>query len=166
MSRRFNDRDSRQVAQRQLEGHWNFVRRLAREGLVHFCVWNKYHHPERKNEIRHGLIDGMEFLDFVRTHRAWFGCGAYDRRRNTFAIWLTQAGRSALRTRAERAEMMRGGLVEPGYEAMPLQFHRDLNEQRGIQRARRGLPTSYIRELMEKPEPMPVRRRRTSPRAA
>lgn len=166
MSRRFNDRFSRQVAQRQLEGHWNFVRRLAREGIVYFCVWNKYGQTEQKNEVRHGLIDGMEFLDFVREHQSWFGRGAYDRRRNAQPMWLTAAGRRALRSCADRPEIMRGGLVEPGYEAVPRDFHRDLNEQRCLQRDRRGLHTSYIRELTEKPEPAPTMKRRTKRRAA
>src|ERR1700685_206434 len=127
MERRLTDRDSRQIAQRTLEGHWDFVRRLARQGVVHFCVWNKYHHKEGRNEIRHGLIDGLEFFDFVRSHRPWFGRGAYDRRRNAFPMWLTPAGRIALKTRANRSEMVHGGLVEPGYCAVPLDFHRDLN---------------------------------------
>lgn len=166
MSRRLTDSFSRQTAQRTLEGHWNFVRRLAREGIVYFCVWNKYHHAEQKNEVRHGLIGGMEFLDFVRQHRAWFGQGAYDRRLNARPMWLTAAGWRALRSCADRPEIMRGGLVEPGYEAAPRDFHRDLNEQRFLQRDRRGLRTSYIRELIEKPEPMSVRKRRTKRRTA
>lgn len=141
--------------------HWDFVRRLARQGVVHFCVWNKYHHKEQRNEARHGLIDGLEVLDFVRQHRPWFGRGAYDRKRNTFAMWLTARGRIALRSRTDRAEMVFGGLVDPGYQVMPMDFHRDLNEQRGFVRDRAGLSrAAYIRPLTEKIEYAPPSRKR------
>lgn len=168
MRRRLTDRFSRQVAQRVLEGHWNFVRRLAREGIVHFCVWNKFHHKERRNEERHGLIDGMEVMEFVREHRAWFGYGAYDRSRNTFPIWLTAAGRAALRTKADRPQLILGGLVDPGFQVMPREFHRDVNEQRNHLRKRRGLSrATYLRPLTEKIErvvaPAGKRRRPASP---
>lgn len=151
--RRLTDADSRQVARRTLDMHWDFVRRLARQGIIHFCVWNKYHHKEQRNEARHGLIDGLEVLGFVRQHRSWFGSGAYDLKRNTRPMWLTARGRRALRRQADRPEMIFGGLVEPGYKAMPLDFHRDLNEQRSRVRCSRGLlPATYIRPLTEKIE--------------
>lgn len=153
MTKRLTDKLDREAARRTLDGHWDFVRRLAREGIVHFCVWNKYHHKEQRNEARHGLIDGLEVLEFVRQHRPWFGSGAYDLKRNTRPMWLTARGRRALRRQAGRPEMVYGGLVEPGYKAMPLDFHRDLNEQRSHVRWLRGLSrATYIRPLRDRTE--------------
>lgn len=162
MRKRLSDIGARQVARRVLDGHWNFVRRLAREGVVHVCIWNKYHHKTRRNEQRHGLIDGLELMEFVRQNRAWFGMGAYDRGRNTFPMWLTDRGRKALRTRADRPQLVLGGLIEPGFQVMPIDFHRDLNEQRARLRRRNGLgEPAHIRPLRLLPEPVmqPNRRR-------
>ncbi len=158
--RKLTDTFSRRVARRVLDGHWNFIRRLARQGIVHVCLWNKYGHKEGRNEDRHGLIDGMELMEFVRQHRSWFGYGAHDRRRKTFPMWLTASGRHALRTRADRPQLVLGGLVEPGYQVMPIDFHRDLNEQRSRVRARAGLSrASYIRPITVKVEWAPIKRR-------
>jgi hypothetical protein len=163
--RRLTETVSRQIARRTLDGHWNFMRRLARQGVVHVCIWNKYGHKEQRNEYRHGLIDGLELMDFVRQHRPWFGYGAFDRSRNTFPMWLTPRGRSALRTCADRPQMILGGLVEPGYQVMPIDFHRRLNEQRSRVRIRAGLSrASYIRPLTQKIEEAPSNSRRTAKR--
>jgi hypothetical protein len=166
MRRKLTGTFARQVARRKLDGHWNFVRRLDHEGVVHVCLWNKYHHKEARNEKRFCLMSGMDLMEFVRQHRSWFGYGAYDRARNTFPIWLTPAGRDALRTKADRPQLLLGGLVEPGYEVIPSDFHRDLNEQRARQRELAGLSRpSYIRELLLKPEIEQKPRRKSSKRA-
>jgi hypothetical protein len=161
--RRITSLLSRQIARRVLDGHWDFVRRLARQGVIHVCLWNKYRHKEGRNEDRHGLIDGLELMEFVRQHRAWFGYGAYDRQRNTFPMWLTERGRRAVSTHADRPQIVLGGLVEPGYQVMPIDFHRDLNEQRHRSRVRVGLSRpSRIYPLIERAKvpAKPVRRRR------
>jgi hypothetical protein len=109
----------------------------------------------------------MELMTFVREHRSWFGWGAYDRSRNSFPMWLTPAGRSALRSHPDRLQMVYGGLVEPGFKVMPIDFHRDLNEQRSRIRGRAGLSRPrHIRPLAEKIEYVPPPKRRRSRRAA
>lgn len=148
--RRLNTALSRQIARRTRDWHWDFMHRLARQGIVHVCLWNKYRHKERRTELRCGLIDGMELMAWVRAHRRWFRYGPHDRQRNAFPMWLTPAGKLAARQRAhahDRAPVL-GGLVDPGYQAEPREFHRDLNEQRERMRERCGLsqPT-FIRPL-------------------
>lgn len=160
----------RQCARRERESNWAFMARLAR-APVHVCLWNKYHKTERRNEMMLSLFGGMDLMAFVRSHRPWFGQGAYNEDRTTFAFWLTPVGRAALRRRDPKHDnaVVNGGLVEPGYQVMPARdFHRDLNEQRALVRDRRGLsPPAFIRPLAEKEKPTslwrkPKRTRKTA----
>lgn len=153
---------ARQCARRDRESNWAFMARLAR-APVHVCLWNKYHKKERGNEMMLSLMGGMDLMSFVRSHRTWFGSGAYDPDRTTFPFWLTPAGRSALRRRdpAHDSAVVNGGLVDPGYQVMPARnFHRSLNEQRALVREGRGLSKpAFIGPLVERLEPTPLKRR-------
>lgn len=163
--RKLNSPFERQVARRGREMDWAFMERLAR-APVHVCLWNKYHKKERGNETMLCLMGGVYFMTWVREHRSWFGHGAYNPDRTTFLFWLTPAGRAAVRRRDPKHNnaVVNGGLVEPGYQVMPVRdFHRALNEQRNRIRQRHGLsPCAFIRPLTEKSEPeiRPKRRRR------
>ena len=53
-------------------------------------------------------------------HPDWFVVGAWDDARYAQPVHLTEAGRLALTQRARYdLEPVRGGLVEPGWEAIP-----------------------------------------------
>lgn len=162
--RRLNDRFSRQIARRTRDGQWDLMRRLARQGIVHICTWNKKRRPEGRNEIRYCLMGWFEDAAFIRAHRNWFGRGPWDDARDTFPMWLTPAGRAALKGLPDDRKPVFGGLVEPGYQCIPLDFHRDLNEQRARNREVAGLSRpSYIRERILKAEPIaPFRKRGNS----
>lgn len=153
----------RQVARRGREMDWNFMGRLAR-APIHVCLWNKYHKKERGNELMLCLISGVNFMSWVREHRTWFRMGPYNQERTTFMVWLTPVGRIAVKRRDKRHDnaVVNGGLVEPGYQVMPiLDFHRDLNEQRSRIRKARGLSGAMdIGPLIEKVEVVPTKKRR------
>jgi hypothetical protein len=163
--RRLNDKLSRQIARRVRDGHWEFMAKLARFGVVHVCTWNKARRKEGRNEMRCGLLDWFEYAAFIRAHRAWFGQGPWDTRRDTFPMWLTPAGRQALATRPDDSNPVFGGLVEPGYQCIPLDFHRSLHEQRTVLRERRGLSRpAYIPDeprVSVEPIVRPKRRRKS-----
>jgi hypothetical protein len=111
----------REMARRIRDWHWEVMERLAREGVVNVCLWNKYHQDERPDEMRMCLISGGELMEWVRAHRSWFRVGRkHNDERHTFPLSLTKAGRDALRHR-ERYDMepVLGGLVEPGWSATP-----------------------------------------------
>lgn len=160
--RKLTSARERHAARHERESNWAFMAKLAK-APVHVCLWNKYHKTERRNEMMLSLMGGMDLMRFVRSHRAWFQHGAYNKDRTTFSYWLTAAGRAALRRRDPKHDnaVVDGGLVEPGYQVMPARdFHRDLNEQRDLVRQRAGLsmPT-FIRPLVEKIEIIPIQRR-------
>lgn len=165
--RKLNDKFDRQGARRTRDWHWNFMARLARRGIVHVNLWNKYNQKEWRNELRLCLISGLELMDWISSHRSWFGWGPHRHDRHTFPCWLTAKGRRALRARSrshDRAPVL-GGLVEPGYQAQPLDFHRNLREQIACRREALGLsrPDYIHHPPLVKPELVeqaPKRRRR------
>lgn len=119
--KKLTDRDSRKMAREMRDGHWAFMERLEKEGTVHVCVWNKYDQEELSHELRLSLISGMELMEWFRAHQDWFEIGEQDRERWTNPINLTEAGLKAL-TEKEKYDMepAYGGLVEPGFQCIPL----------------------------------------------
>lgn len=111
----------RQIARNIRNSQWRMMERIAEHGTLWFCVWNKYRKPEAEDEMRCGLIDGLEKLEWVRAHPDWFMEGEWSEARYAFPIRLTDAGRTAL-TERELYDMepVQGGLVEPGWIAVPL----------------------------------------------
>ncbi len=129
-----SDRD-RENARRMRDRQWELMERvaaLAPEPLW-ICWWNKnrHHGPSpsaqysdgsgyREDLLICGLIDGIELLEWMRSHNDWWVIGAWSDERYAAPVTLTDAGRVALANR-ERYDMepVTGGLVEPGWEAIP-----------------------------------------------
>lgn len=110
----------REMAREARDFHWSFMERLDRQGTVHVCPWNKYRHEERPDELRLSLIDGEELIAWLRAHPEWFQIGPQNTERWTNPISLTEAGRQALKDRDKYdMEPVFGGLVEPGWQAIP-----------------------------------------------
>jgi hypothetical protein len=108
---------ARKVRDRQ----WRLMDLAAEFGTAWFCVWNKARKPELADEMRHGLIDGMEVMGwFTRDHPDWFIVGKWDDARYALPIQLTEAGRAAMADRSKYDdEPVFGGLVDPGWKAFP-----------------------------------------------
>lgn len=171
--------DQRRVARRVRDDHWMFMERLARYGVVHVCPWAKNRSSKAgPNEAIEGLLGWNEFASWLwGEHRPWFGRGTWDERRQTWAYWLTAAGRSALRRRSPRDDALPvyGGLVEPGWSARPRSFYRDLHEQRlaVLTKARGYRPTRICHGERVVPREVPLtewprkrkRKTKTAPRA-
>ena len=120
-AKQLTDRDSRQRARSIRDSQWAFMERLVRETTVNVNVWNKYGQEERPDELRLDLISGQELCDWLRTHANWFQIGPQNYERWTNPVSLTDAGRAALVERAKYdMEPVTGGLVEPGWQAIPL----------------------------------------------
>ncbi len=97
------------------------MERIAEHGTLWFCVWNKRGLPEQADEWRSCLVSGMELQDWMQTHATWFVCGEWSDDRYAAPVQLTDAGREALKHRdAYDMESVNGGLVEPGWQAIPL----------------------------------------------
>jgi hypothetical protein len=135
--RRLNTRYHRESARRHRDFDWAFMRRIARQGIVHYSPWNKNRLPTGRNEYRDGLIGGLEWWGWVKRHRTWFCWSAWDPQRQTYAFSLTRIGKKIARRPPRRFDLepVYGGLVEPGYREDPiLRFHRPLHEQLRLNR--------------------------------
>ena len=107
--------------------HWQVLERIAEHDPLWICWWDKRgHHRDRRGrepapdvEV-FGLIDGMEFLNWLNDHPDWTVIGEWSAERYAAPVTLTAAGRAALDDRAPYdLEPVRGGLVEPGWKAIP-----------------------------------------------
>jgi hypothetical protein len=95
--------------------------RIVDHGTLWFCVWNKRRLDEKPDEWRDCLIGGMEILEWMNRHPDWFVYGEWNDDRYAFPVQLTDAGRAALHERQKYdMEPVFGGLVEPGWQAIPL----------------------------------------------
>jgi len=101
---------------------WEILERAAALGTVWICLWNKERRPTAADEFRFSLIGGMETWSwFSNAHPDWFSCGDWSAERYAFPATITDAGRAALADRAAHdLEPVEGGLVEPGWQAVPL----------------------------------------------
>lgn len=121
--RRLTSYQDRQMARRTRDQQWAFMERVARLGLIWFCVWNKngHHKPPYPDDLEVcGLIDGMELLEWMGSHKEWWKIGRWSDKHYARPVRLTDAGRAALAHRERYdMELVTGGLVEPGWCAMP-----------------------------------------------
>lgn len=123
--KQLRDKESRLMARRVRDSHWKFAERVARAGTLWVCWWNKDRHHDENNlppdlEV-FCLISGMELLDWIKRHRKWWRIGKWSDKRYAAPVRLTPTGRRALANRAKYdKEPVSGGLVEPGWEAVPI----------------------------------------------
>lgn len=134
--KRLTDKTSRVIARRKREGQWEFMERVAREGAVWMCPWDKYgkheNQPRSKAKIRtdavndgdgvyvFGLLGSNEFFHWLDSHKDWWKRGRWSEKRCARSIRITDAGRKALRVREQYdMEPIFGGMVEPGYVVTP-----------------------------------------------
>lgn len=118
--RKLTDDFAREHARAIRDTHWRFMERIAENGTLWFCAWNRRGLPEAADEWRDALIGGMEILEWIRRHSDWFVCGEWDDGRYGFPVRLTEEGRTALNNRhLYDMEPVYGGLVEPGWQAIP-----------------------------------------------
>lgn len=98
------------------DAQWAFAEKVATHGTVWFCVWNKARRPELVDEQRHGLIDGLEMLEWINSHPDWWVLGEWSDERYALPVQLTDTGSASLADRARYdLEPVTGGLVEPGW---------------------------------------------------
>lgn len=119
-----DDPQSRQMARNMRDHNWEVMERVAKLGTLWMCWWNKNRHHDRTTAPPDlqifGLIDGMEFLKWTRTHKDWWVIGEWSDERYAAPVSLTDAGRLALTERYKYdMEPVTGGLVEPGWIATP-----------------------------------------------
>ena len=120
--RRRTDYASRKMARHMRDRQWAFMERVARLGKLWVCWWNKNgHHTEEKPDLLIcGLIDGMELIEWMNSHKDWWVIGRWSDKRYASSVRLTDAGRNALGEREKYdMELVTGGLVEPGWCVMP-----------------------------------------------
>lgn len=115
-----DDPDTRAMARAIRDGQWNVLEKAAEHGTLWVNLWNKTRRPEAPDERRFGLIDGMETFEWFTRHPDWLTQGAWSAEREAFPVTLTDEGRKALANRAAfDMEPVCGGLVEPGWQAIP-----------------------------------------------
>ncbi len=118
--KRLTDRVSRRIARNERNGQWEFMERVAKEGVVWMCPWDKYNRHTGDGVYVFGLIGSTEFLQWLDSHRDWWIRGRWSEKRCARSIRLTDAGRKALNNRGEYdMEPIYGGMVEPGYVVVP-----------------------------------------------
>lgn len=124
--RRLKSKRDRQMARRMRDQQWGVMERVERIGTLWICWWNKNsHHDERRARLPAdlhvcGLIDGVELLEWMKSHDDWWEIGEWNDGRYAAPVRLTDAGRAALADRSRYdMEPVTGGLVEPGWIATP-----------------------------------------------
>lgn len=109
----------RQHARWSREYQWRFMERVKQSGTLWFTPWNKRRRPEAPDEWRDGLLTGLDIVRWCSKHPDWFVVGEWSDERDARPISLTDAGRLALQNRECDMEPYEGGLVEPGWTAIP-----------------------------------------------
>ena len=119
--KRLTDTWSRIRARRERDAEWAFMERVAREGVVWMCPWDKYgRHKNGDGVYVFGLIGSGEFFHWLATHKDWWQRGRWSEKRCARSIRITDAGRAALANRGQYdMEPIFGGMVEPGYVVRP-----------------------------------------------
>ena len=122
--------ETRRLARRMRDHHWKVLERMKEHDPLWCCWWDK----KGKYDTRHyggvepppdvevfGLIDAMEFGNWMRRHPDWIEHGEWSDERYAEPVRITDAGREALRNRhLYDMEPVEGGMVEPGWQAIPL----------------------------------------------
>lgn len=120
--KRLTSRSQRKMARYTRDEQWKFMERVDQLGTVWVCWWNKnHHHAESKPDLLIcGLIDGMELLEWLKSHEDWWIIGEWSDERYAAPVSLTDIGKKALQERElYDMELVNGGLVEPGFCVMP-----------------------------------------------
>lgn len=116
----------RKIAREMRDHQWEISDRVAELGTLWICWWNKNRHHDRAGPLPAdllvcGLIDGMELLNWLNSHKDWWNIGEWSHERYAAPVSLTDAGHAALAEREKYdMEMVTGGMVEPGWAAMPM----------------------------------------------
>ena len=115
----------RAMARRTRDSQWAFMERVAKEGTVWICPWDKYRKHGSDGVYVYGLLGSNEFLHWLDSHKEWWNRGRWSDRRCASPISITDAGRFALGNRAPYdMELINGGMVEPGFVVRPLPARR------------------------------------------
>ena len=119
------DQPAREMARRIRDTQWLALERIAEHNPLYICWWNKdRHHADQGGPddlLVCGLIDGNELLDWLNAHPDWRVIGEWSEERYAAPVYITDEGRAALANREQYdLEPIVGGLVEPGWEAIPL----------------------------------------------
>jgi hypothetical protein len=132
--KRLTDRTMRMIARRERDGQWEFMERVAREGIVWMCPWDKYgRHKNGDGVYVFGLIGSNEFYHWLGSHKDWWIRGRWSEKRCARSIRITQAGRKALKNREKYdMEPIFGGMVEPGYVVTPWPRKKTVSDVREI----------------------------------
>lgn len=122
--RKLESPEHREMARAARNHDWEIADRIAARGTMWFCWWNKnrrHREPYPDDLLVCGLIDGMEILGWLQSHPDWWEIGKWDDTRYAAPVTITAAGRAALAERDKYdMEPVLGGLVEPGWQAIPL----------------------------------------------
>lgn len=119
----------RKFARAERDSQWRFMERVAREGVVWMCPWDKYHRhgPRCRCESKtfkplgeqwqcaycktvvdrvpddgvyvFGLLGANEFFHWLDSHKDWWKRGRWSEKRCARSIRITDAGREALKNR-------------------------------------------------------------------
>jgi len=122
--KRLTSRSDRAMARHMRDRQWEFADRVAELGTVWVCWWNKNGRHDEKTAPPDlyicGLIDGLELLEWLGSHCDWWTIGEWSDERYAAPVSLTDAGRKGLAEREKYdMELVRGGLVSPGWCCMP-----------------------------------------------
>jgi len=120
--KRLKTRQERRIARNVRDSQWRFMERVAREGIVWTCPWDKYRrHKNGDGVYVFGLLGSNEFLHWLHSHKDWWKTGRWSEKRCAKSIRITDVGLRALANRElYDMEPICGGMVEPGYIVMPL----------------------------------------------
>lgn len=119
--KKLRDKSSRKMARNMRNQHWLFMEKIAEHGVVWFCPWDKFgkHKNPGANEVVDGLT-GWGILEWTGRHKDWFKWGSWSYDRCARPVRLTPAGIAALENwHRYDMEPVYGGLVEPGWQAIP-----------------------------------------------
>ena len=123
--KKLTDRTNRDMARHVRDRQWRILERIAVCNPLWICWWNKNGHHARSAELPNdlevcGLIDGNELVQWLNSHPDWTVIGDWSDERYAAPVRITDAGRAALADRAQfDMEPVDGGLVEPGWQAVP-----------------------------------------------
>ena len=118
--KRLTDRGARRSARYQRDSQWGFMERLASEGIVWICPWDKYSRHKEDGVYVYGLIGDVLSQWLYHSHKDWFTRGRWSEKRCAMSIRITEAGRAALAHRdLYDMEPILGGMVGPGYIVTP-----------------------------------------------
>lgn len=120
--RKLTDHNGRERARLVRDRQWRFMEKAAKFGTVWHIAYTRWREPKEDEE--HVAYLGHEELYgwFREKHPDWLIVGAFDEQRKGYPVTLSAAGYAALENREQYdMEPVFGGLVEPGWQAIPLE---------------------------------------------